>query len=251
MADKERDKTFLATSQPGVISGISIASFLQMLEQECHCCQVRVVSGDDYGVLFFEGGELIDAECDNLTGLEAAYAILSWPEHAMVIGERAERPRRISHGLGFILLDAAKRQDERREERHEEPMNESNISYASEEARKSQELKDAVAALATIKDIRNFYLFNKSGKIVAHSAPSMALGELIIYCIITSSELRKSLDTSNPRRIHMLMKDGSSLLIMPKAGNVLGIIAMVLNANSLLSDVVGRLNSAFATKATK
>ncbi len=190
MSDIDQNETSLQDSSKGSIDGISIASFLQMLEQERHSCKVLVNAGNKLGYLYFFYGELIDAEFGQLSGIKAAYAIVSWESPSISLNETEDRDKTIEHPLGFILL-------------------------------------------------------NKAGKIVVHSAPNVALGELIIYCIITSSNLRKSLKAKSPRRIQMQMEDGTSLLIIPKAGKILG---MILTPNSSAIDVADRIHAAFAIK---
>ncbi len=240
MSDSSQQESISHDSSKGSISGISIASFLQMLEQERHSCKVFVESANKQGFLFFDDGTLVDAEYKQLIGIEAAYNIVSWQNPSIALNESVTRSRNIEHPLGYILLNAAKQQDEQNE-----TMNEPTISYTSDKAEQDPDFQATVTVLTAIRGIHYFYILNKSGKIVVHSAPNMALGELIIYCIITSSNLRKTLKTKSPRRIHMQMEDGTSLLIIPKAGKILG---MILDANSSADDVADQIRSAFAIK---
>lgn len=240
MPTSSQTDSLLQDIKKGGISGISTASFLQMLEQELHSCKVVVQSEEKQGLLYFLEGDLVDAEYEQLTGIEAAYTIVSWQSPDISLNESVQRSRNIDHPLGYILLNAAKQQDEQTE-----TMTEPTISYTSREAEQDPDFQATVRILTAIGGIRYFYLLNKAGKIVVHSAPNMALGEVIIYCIITSSNLRKSLQTKSPRRIHMQMEDGTSLLIIPKAGKILG---MILEANSSGADVADQIHSAFAIK---
>ncbi len=240
MTDKRQNSDLLRGEGDGSINGISIASFLQMLEQERHSCRVQVQSVDKVGFLYFEDGDLIDAEQGHLHGIEAAYTVVSWEEPSIALGEAIARPRRIEHPLGYILLNAAKHQDEQAEE-----MTSPTITYVSSETKENNDYQTTINVLSGINGIRYFYLLNRAGKIVVHSAPNQTLGELIIYCIITSSNLKKSLQTKSPRRIHMQMKDGSSLLIMPKTGKILG---MILDAHSSASEVTSQINTGLSVK---
>ena len=238
MADGSLKNSLLHDSSLGTISGISISSFLQMLEQERHSCRVFVESDEKQGFLFFTNGELVDAECGQLTGTDAAYQIISWHNPSIALNDSVARSRDIELPLGHILLNAAKQQDELKD-----TMSEPTISYTSGEAEQDPDLQAAVTIHSTIRGIHYFYILNKAGKIVVHSAPNLALGELIIYCVITSSNLRKTLNTKSPRRIHMQMEDGTSLLIIPKAGKILG---MTLDENSSAEDVADQIHAAFA-----
>ncbi len=243
MTDSKQSNTLLQESSKGSIDGISIASFLQMLEQERHSCRVLVTTDDNkQGSLYFLDGELIDAEFAQLTGIEAAYAIVSWNTPSISLGEAEERQKNIEPPLGYILLNSAKQQDEQNENT---TMSEPTITYTSSDAEQNSDFQAVVTILAGTPGIRYFYLLNKAGKIVVHSAPNTTLGELIIYCIITSSNLRKSLKAKSPRRIHMQMEDGTSLLIIPKAGKILG---MILTPDSSATDVADQIHAAFAIK---
>jgi len=197
-----------------------------MLEQDRHTCKVQVQSGNEQGFLYFEDGDLIDAEQGHLRGTEAAYVIISWDNTSIALGETVTRTRQIEHPLGYILLNAAKQHDEQNEQA--EIIAKPAITYASNTIESHPEFQTTINVLSNIPGIRYFYILNRAGKIIAHSTPDQTLGELIVYCIITSSNLRKSLNVKSPRRIHMQMKDGSSLLIIPKSGNILG---MILEAN--------------------
>lgn len=242
MPNSNQHNTLLQESSKGSIDGISIASFLQMLEQEHHSGKVLVDAENKQGYLFFFDGELIDAKYEQLSGIEAAYDIVSWRSPSISLSKTEKRAANIDHPLGFILLNAAKRQDEQQEKT---TMTEPTITYTSNEAEQNTDFQTAATILAGIAGIRYFYLLNKTGKIIVYSAPNAALGELIIYCIITSSNLRKSLQAKSPRRIHMQMDDGTSLLIIPKSGKILG---MILDAHSPATDVVNQINTAFAIK---
>ncbi len=240
MKDQTTANTASSKDSGGIINGISIASFLQMLEQERHSCRVQVESNNKSGILYFEDGDLIDAEQEQLQGIEAAYTIVSWEKPSIAMAEAVPQPRQIDHPLGFILLNAAKRQDEQTETMARTP-----ITYVVKDAENNPDFQATINVLTAVEGIRYFYILNKTGKIVIHSAPNSTLGELIIYCIITSSNLRKSLRTKSPRRIHMEMKDGSSLLILPKAGKILG---MVLDAHSSVSEVSNQISAGLSVK---
>ncbi len=234
-------KSTLQEKNDGIINGISIASFLQMLEQESHTCCVHVLSEDKKGLLYFDDGILIDAEHDDLSGEKAAYTIVSWESPSIALNETSVRPRKIELSLGHILLNAAQQHDELTE-----PMtSKHSIKYLSNEAKTDKDIQNSVNCLSAIEGIRYFYLLNKTGKIVVHSAPNSELGELLIYCIITSSNLRKSLNVKSPRRIHMQMKDGSSLLIIPRSGIIIG---MILEEHSTIEEIASQIRTGLSTK---
>lgn len=229
-------------SNNGTINGISIASFLQMLEQEKHSCRVQVQSGSRIGLLYFKDGDLIDAKYEQSIGIDAAYTIISWENSSIGLLDAVSRTRQINQQLGYILLNAAKQQDE---EQLKTVTNKPTITYVSSEVEQNSDYQNTINVLTTIDTIRYFYLLNKTGNIIAHSAPDQSLDELLIYCIITSNNLRKSLHTRSPQRIHMHMKDGSSLFILPKAGKIL---ALLLDAQSSVAEIVNQITKGLSVK---
>lgn len=241
MATKKASGTSQQQHKNSLISGISIASFLQMLEQEKHTGNVHVHSGENTGIIFFQDGSLINAESGTQTGLDAAYTIIEWQTPKISLNEFTARVKKtITEPLGYILLNAAQQQDEKTE-----TMTAPTITYVSDDTKDNDDFQKTATILSDIPDIRYFFILNKAGKIVVHSAPNTNLGELIVYCIITSSNLRKSLKVKSPRRIIMQMKDSSSLLIIPKAGKILG---MILEAHSSASEVSNRIATDLSAK---
>ncbi len=238
--EKKSDKN-LPEEKDGNINGISISSFLQMLEQERHTCSVHVHSGDKYGVLYFDNGNLIDAVHENLPGIDAAYSIVSWENSSIALNDAVSRQQQIDQPLGYILLNAAKQQDEETDTMATLPK----TTWLLSETKNGSDFRDAVNTLSSIPSIRYFYLLNKAGKIVVHSAPNTELGELLIYCIITSSNLRKTLNVKSPRRIHMHMEDGTSILIIPKAGKIIG---LMLEEHSSADEIASRINTGLSVK---
>ncbi|MFW6237589.1 MAG: response regulator, partial [Desulfosudaceae bacterium] len=62
----------------GAVNGISLASFLQLVNMESKSCTLRVKSRGQTGQLFCRKGELIAAEVGDLTADEAAMEMVSW-----------------------------------------------------------------------------------------------------------------------------------------------------------------------------
>jgi hypothetical protein len=67
------------------------------------------------GALFFQEGDLLDARLGEAQGETAAYEILSWDSVSLAIqNECAVREKRIAKELSSLLIEAARRQDERK-----------------------------------------------------------------------------------------------------------------------------------------
>ena len=103
-----------------VVDGLSVAGFVQLLEVEGKSCLLRVQSRGRSGDLVFDSGELIDAVTEDTHGDRAAMDILTWDDAMLQIHDvpRGQR-KRTTMPLNHLLLDSARRLDERStEERH-------------------------------------------------------------------------------------------------------------------------------------
>jgi len=88
-----------------VVRGISLESFLQMLEVERKSCTLTVTSGPRSGRLYVRGGALIHAEAGNRAGKTAAFAILSWTDYRFEILDECHAEPTITDGLSSILME--------------------------------------------------------------------------------------------------------------------------------------------------
>ena len=104
----------LAAGAKGHVSGVSLSSFLQLLELDRKTCTIMARAGSRTGLLFFESGRLINAYAEPLSGLEAAFEIISWEKAEIEIYNFCQnRKRTIDAPLGFILIEGARLSDER------------------------------------------------------------------------------------------------------------------------------------------
>jgi CheY-like chemotaxis protein len=73
-----------------------------------------VITKDNHrGIIYFNDGEIVHAECDNIEGEEAFYAILGWQEGKFVSNIGAFPPREtISSPWEHLLMEGVKRKDE-------------------------------------------------------------------------------------------------------------------------------------------
>ncbi|HFQ80123.1 MAG TPA: DUF4388 domain-containing protein [Desulfobacterales bacterium] len=111
MPTKDMDKSY-----QGHISGISLTSFLQLIELENKTCTLRVTSGNRRGSLYFINGELWDAQSEDECGAETAMRIISWQQVIIDIEEGCQLTvRNIDLPLGFMLIEGVKRGDEEQE----------------------------------------------------------------------------------------------------------------------------------------
>lgn len=97
----------------GRIHGISLPSFLQMAEMEKSSFSLRISSRQKVGNLHISEGTLIAANCDDQTGCDAAYQIISWDDAAIDIEPLdATKSDEIKQPLMQVLMESLKIKDE-------------------------------------------------------------------------------------------------------------------------------------------
>ena len=106
-----------ATAQK--IDGFSLENILQIFSLERKSQTLQVTKEEQVGVLDIDQGELVHAQLDKLSGMDAAMEILVWDDVLIeVLPLRATEPS-ISSSLINILLEVSKLKDERKSAREE------------------------------------------------------------------------------------------------------------------------------------
>lgn len=96
----------------GIIDGISIPTFLQMIEMEEKTCTLTISSGHKSGSMFFKKGSLINSKYNEIQGEDAAYEIIAWEKAAIKIDNYChENNQTIQKTLMNLLMEAAKMAD--------------------------------------------------------------------------------------------------------------------------------------------
>ena len=74
------NESLIQKKKEGVLNGISIASFLQLIEMEKKTCllDIRGEDSDLSGVFYFNKGELYDVVCGKRIGEDAAIEVIGW-----------------------------------------------------------------------------------------------------------------------------------------------------------------------------
>lgn len=97
----------------GQMRGISIASFLQMIELDEQTCKIKVLSGAKTGYLYCVNGELIEAQFPPLVSKEAAFAILEFENPLITVDYKTPTQKRtINDSLMALLLESGRLKDE-------------------------------------------------------------------------------------------------------------------------------------------
>lgn len=103
----------LSLKAKGIILGISLHGFLQLLRMEKKTCTLKVIMNYKTGYFCFEDGELINAKTGELEGELAAIYMLTWEDVGMEMNNFCNiRDRNIHLQLHEILLEAFRIRDE-------------------------------------------------------------------------------------------------------------------------------------------
>jgi len=100
----------------GYISGISVVSFLHMIQIEKKTCLFEVILSDEKkGIFFFEKGVMFDAVCGKLKGEEAALEIITNERAKFSFKNLPNKKiaKRIHKDLVELIAEAIKREDEK------------------------------------------------------------------------------------------------------------------------------------------
>ena len=100
----------------GSLNGISIASFLQLIEMEGKTCLLDIQREDGAlnGILYFIKGALFDAVCGKLRGEDAALQIIGWENAEINFKELPNKKisKRIDTELMSLIMEAMRLKDE-------------------------------------------------------------------------------------------------------------------------------------------
>ena len=100
----------------GSLKGISIASFLQLIEMEEKTCllDIKGEQASMNGIFYFNKGVLYDAVCGNLRGEDAAMEVIGWENAEIRFKELPKKKisRRVETGLMSLIMEAMRRKDE-------------------------------------------------------------------------------------------------------------------------------------------
>jgi|GEM_PF-304983 len=108
----------LLAGNRGHVNGISLQSFMQLIDMEGKTCTLIIESQGRQAVIYIDKGELIDARTGNMSGEEAAYEILTWSvdeELTIEIDNSCPKmERKIEFTIMHLLMESARLIDERK-----------------------------------------------------------------------------------------------------------------------------------------
>jgi DNA-binding response OmpR family regulator len=94
-----------------LVRGISLPTFLQIMEMERKTCTVIVSHGGRVGELYFYDGSLIQARLEDTEGEEALFGMLSMREHSLRVIDKCDAGRKIVVSLTSLLFEWSVRED--------------------------------------------------------------------------------------------------------------------------------------------
>ncbi|MFZ5572588.1 MAG: response regulator [Thermodesulfobacteriota bacterium] len=104
----------LSAGAEGRIQGISLASFLQLIEMENKTCTLTVKMQNKAGALYFVKGEMMSAEMGDLKNEAAAFELLCWERVTIHIDNICKKKtKEIEQPLMNLLMEGLRLKDER------------------------------------------------------------------------------------------------------------------------------------------
>ncbi len=102
----------------GTLKGISVASFLQLIQMEEKTCCLEIIStGDEKGLFYFKDGVLYDAVYGGFNGEEAAFELLALDEASIRLKNLSDDRivKQINISLMKLIMESVRRKDESQE----------------------------------------------------------------------------------------------------------------------------------------
>ena len=98
----------------GQLQGITLVSFLQLVEIENKTCTLIVSAKGKKGFISCLNGELINAEVGGLNAQEAAYELISWNNASIeIVNELINKKKEIDLPLMSLIMEGVSRKDEK------------------------------------------------------------------------------------------------------------------------------------------
>lgn len=177
----------------GTLTGISLPSFLQLIEMEQNTClmEVSLPSGEQ-GLLYFHEGILYDGIFNDLKGEEAVYAMLELDDVKISFRSLPDKrfKKMIKNNLMTILMEGIRRKDElnkKREDEKESILEENDKNYQSDSnstitSKGDSKMSEIFEVLEKLKVVGGFMAvgaFSPNGEMVAEvNVAGINLGEL-------------------------------------------------------------------------
>jgi hypothetical protein len=126
----------------GYINGISLQSFLQLINIESKTCTLTVKSKGKNGLIYIDKGELLNARTAELEGNKAAQEIIGWSNDGLTIeieNRCPETEKKVAYTIMSLLMESARLEDER---------SATAAGIGDEDEKEAQQVKEATAPAA-------------------------------------------------------------------------------------------------------
>jgi hypothetical protein len=135
----------------GRIEGITLSSFLQLLNSEGRSCRLVVNSHGRQGTFFLMDGQIANAVYEQLAAEASAYEMIGWEEVQIQIEPVAAATVRTLHlPLEHILMEAARLADEKAFQERSKPSHENRLLAPDAHSASGSDLQE----LTTFKEIQ-------------------------------------------------------------------------------------------------
>ncbi|MEN8189260.1 MAG: response regulator [Thermodesulfobacteriota bacterium] len=266
----------LESTSKGFITGVSLTSFLQLLELDHKTCTLSIRAGVQQGTMYFRDGQLLDAATENLTAKEAAFEIVSWSDVSIEINNSCRVDKStIQESLGFILLEGSRRHDERGAENPEVSSPVSNgtvledidvddidLDLTSIEATPSEATPAAVqetaqlqqaepvdsaneqltqftVLLGSMAEIIQCTIVSRNGDMLYQSkGADNQVGDFITYVAVAAEQVRMALGATGRQYTLFNQTNGENLLVV--CGEAV-IVGLTIKANTLPDPIADSL----------
>jgi len=170
----------LVKNAGGEMHGVSIPSFLQLMEMEKRSCTLTIRDGENQGQLYLKKGIPVNAQTGDLSGEAAACEIISWDKATVQVrGGREDEQSVIETPLMALIIEATRLKDERinsrKNENSAEMTPESTISVEdpgdanSIEKQKAKLPPELIDILRGTNEVVEYRIFNRDNFVLDKS----------------------------------------------------------------------------------
>ncbi len=180
----------------GTLTGISLPSFLQLIEMEQNTCLMEIMAPRGQGLLYFNKGDLCDALFGDAKGEDAAIAMLTMDDVKISFRNLPSKKlkKRIKKNLMSLIMEGARLKDEQQEagSAEELPPQEVNGAGAEEAAAPSapnhnnDEPMKGELKMSDINEVLEKFKVIDGFQAVGAFSPN---GEMVAECNVNGSNL--------------------------------------------------------------
>ncbi len=180
----------------GTLTGISLPSFLQLIEMEQNTCLMEIMAPQGQGLLYFNKGDLCDAVFGDAKGEDAAIAMLTMDDVKISFRNLPSKKlkKRIKKNLMSLIMEGARLKDEQQEagSAKELPPQEVNGAGATEAAAPSapnhnnDEPMKGELKMADINEVLEKFKVIDGFQAVGAFSPN---GEMVAECNVNGTNL--------------------------------------------------------------